>query len=128
MAFAGEKADLRVVPTLRQVVAGLQSVFASTKLAGGSRGEVIGERQKDLGSKCLQQGAPGFSRQGGLEGTDALRRDDRNAFRLPGKAEEFFIACRFTLADRGEVLVFVAEETELAGSSSRDSSPSPGRD
>jgi hypothetical protein len=61
----------------------------------------------------LQQGAPRFPRQRGLEGTDALRGDDRDALGLPRQAEELFIAGRLTLTDRGEVLVFIAEKQNL---------------
>src|SRR5438876_10628127 len=96
--------------TFREVVAGLQFVLAPAQFTGDSRGEVIGKRQKDLGAKCLEKSSPGFPRQRGLEGTDALGRDDRDTFGLPGQAEELFIAGRLTLTDRGEVLILVTEK------------------
>ena len=40
--------------------------------------------------------------------------DNWNALRLPRKAKELFIADRLVFADRGEVLVFIAEEQDLA--------------
>ena len=86
--LAGQQADLGIVPALGQVVAGLQSVFATAKLARRPGGEVIGKRQKDFRAKGLQQGAPRFPRQRGLERTDALRGDDRDALGLTGEAEE----------------------------------------
>ena len=61
----------------------------------------------------MQQGAPRFPRQRGLEGTDALCSDDGNTFRLTGQTEELFVARRFAFADGSEMLVFIAEEKDL---------------
>ena len=108
--FASEEADIRVVPAFREVIAGLQFVLAPANLAGDSRGEVIGKRQKDLGAKCLEKSSPGFPRQRGLEGTDALGRDDRDTFGLPRQAEELLITGRLAFTDCGEVLILIAEK------------------
>ena len=61
----------------------------------------------------MEKGAPRFTGQRGLERTDALRSDDRNALGLPGKTEEFFVASRLSLPNGSEMMIFVAEEKYL---------------
>src|SRR6267154_1707987 len=111
--FSGEQTHLGVMAAFRKVVACLQSVFPSTEIAGGTRGEVIGKTQKYLGTESLQESPPGFTRQRGLERTDALRRDDWNALWLAGQTEEFFITGGLALPDRRKMLVFVAKKENL---------------
>src|SRR5208283_5316740 len=101
------------VAALGKVVAGLEPVLASTERTRGLRGEVVRQRQEHLGSEGLEQGAPALAGQGGFEGADALGGDDRDASGLTGQTEELFIAGRFTLANCGEMLVFVAEKKDL---------------
>src|SRR5205085_6684353 len=75
--------------------------------------KIVREREEHLGSEGLHQGSPALSRQRGLERAEALRGDNRNAFGLAGQAEELLIAGGLALSDRGEVLVFIAEEKDL---------------
>src|SRR5208283_3679041 len=98
---------------LREVVADLEPVLPPAEIARGASGKVIRERQKYLCPEGLQKGAPGFTRQRGLERADALRRDDRNALRLSRETEELFVACRLTLPHGSEMMVFIAEEKHL---------------
>src|SRR6267154_2333672 len=109
-----KQADVRIITALRKVVAGLEAVFAPAKRTSGFRGEVIRQREKHFGSEGLEQGPPRLTRQCGFERADTLGRDDRYALGLARQTEELFIAGGFALPDRGEVLVLVAEEKDLA--------------
>ena len=112
--FSGEQADSGVMAAFRQVVADFQAVFPAAKFACCLRREIVREAQKDLCTKSLEQTSPTVPGKRGTQGADALCSDDRNAFGLPGEAEELFVASRIALADRCEVLVFIAEEEDLA--------------
>src|SRR5262249_55261658 len=98
---------------LGQAVADFKLVLASTEIARCSGGEIIGEREKDLGAEGLEKGAPAFTGQRGAQRADALRGNDRDALRLARETEEFLGSGRVALAHGGEVLVFVAEEENL---------------
>src|SRR5580692_1863224 len=98
----------------RQVVADFQTVFPAAKFACCLRREIVGEAQKYLCTKSLEQTSPTVPGKRGTQGADALCSDDGNAFGLPGEAEELFVASRIALTDRCEVLVFIAEEEDLA--------------
>ena len=60
------------------------------------------------------QGAPALAWECRSQRADALRGDDGNALWLARQAKELFIADRLVFTDRGEVLVFIAEEQDLA--------------
>ena len=111
--LAGEPTDLGVVPAFGQTVADFELVLASAEIARCPRGEIIGQREKDLGAEGLEKGAPAFAGQRGAQRADALRGDDRDALRLARETEEFLVAGRVAFAHGGEVLVFVAEEENL---------------
>src|ERR1700686_675607 len=83
-----EQAYTGVVPTLREVVTDLKLVFASAQLAGGSGREIIRECEEYLRAKSLQECAPSFTGESGLERTYALGSDNRDALRLAGETEE----------------------------------------
>src|SRR5271166_1298235 len=102
-----------VMSALGEVVADLEPVLPPAEIARGASGKVIRERQKYLCPEGLQEGAPGFTRQRGLERADALRRDDRNALGLSRETEELFIASRLTLPNGSEMMVFVTQEKHL---------------
>jgi len=108
--FSCEQADSGVVPTLREVVANLQLIFASAQLARCPGGEIIRECEEYLRAESLQECAPRFTGQSGLERTDALGSDNWNALRLAGEAEELLIARRFAFTNGGEMLVLVTHE------------------
>src|ERR1700684_3121731 len=74
----------------------------------------MGQRENDLGAEGLEQRAPAFSGERGSQRADALRGDDGDALRLSGETEEFLVASGIALTDGGKVLVFVAEEENLA--------------
>src|SRR6516225_3038117 len=112
--LACQQADMGIVATLGEVVAGFEPILAAAEGTRSLRGEVVRQRQKHLGSERLQQGAPAFARQGGFERTDALGSDDRDAFGLAGQTKELFIPSRLALPDRREMLVFVTEKEDLA--------------
>ena len=97
----------------REVVADFELVFPPAKLACGARGEVIRKREENLGAEGLQERAPGIAWQGGLERTDALRGDDRDALRLARETEEFLVSRGIVFAYGCEVLVLIAEEENL---------------
>src|SRR5581483_4230409 len=103
--FSGEQAHPGVVPALGDVVADLELVLPSADLACSPCREVIGEREDNFGAEGLQQRAPSLARQDGLEGTNALRRDNGNALGLPGEAEKLLVTSGLVLADSGEVLI-----------------------
>src|SRR5690349_18336168 len=111
---AGEEADVGIVPALGNVVARLEPILFPAQLASGSCREVVRQCKKDLGAERLEQGPPRLARQCGFQGTDALRRDNRNTTRLSRETEELFIARWLVLSNGGEVLVFVAEKQDLA--------------
>ena len=108
--LAGEPTDLGVVPAFRQAIADFELVFASAEVAGCLRGEIVRQRQENLGAEGLEERAPAFAGQRGAQRANALRGDDRDALRLPREAEEFLVAGRIAFAHRCEVLVFVAKE------------------
>src|SRR5260370_39458644 len=103
-----------IMSAFGEVVAGLEPVLARAERTCGLRGEVIRQGEKHFGSEGLEQCAPGLTRQRGFERADTLGRDDRYALGLTRQTEELFIAGGFALPDRGEVLVLVAEEKDLA--------------
>ena len=70
----------------------------------------IGGRQEDLVAKRLQQCLDAFIGQRVLEAGDALRGDDGDALRLSGDGQEAFVAGGVVAADRGEVLVLIADK------------------
>src|SRR5208282_5262936 len=108
--FSREQAYTGVVPTLGEVVTDLELVFASAQLAGGSGREIIGECEEYLRAESLQECAPSFAGESGLERTDALSSDNWNALRLAGEAEELLIARRLAFTNGGEMLVLVTHE------------------
>src|SRR6267142_2625167 len=83
-----QQAYTGVVPTLGEVVTDLELVFASAQLTGGSGREIIRECEKYLRAESLQECAPSFTGESGLERADALSGDNWNALRLAGEAEE----------------------------------------
>src|SRR6202162_1493977 len=105
-----EQAYTGVVPTLGEVVTDLKLVFASAQLAGGSGREIIRECEEYLRAKSLQECAPSFTGESGLERTYALGSDNRDALRLAGEAKELFIAGRLALPNRGKMYVLVINE------------------
>ena len=109
----GEQTDAGIMAAFRQVVADFEPVFAPAQVTRSPGRKVVGKSEKDFGPEGLEQCPPAVSRQGGSERTDALRGDDRNALRLPGKTEELFIACRVALAHGREVLILVAQKQDL---------------
>src|SRR6266446_10979482 len=82
-------------------------------MARRARGEVIRQREENLGAEGLEKGTPTFAGQRGSQGADALRGDDGDAFRLAREAEEFLVARGVAFANGCEVLVFVAKEEHL---------------
>src|SRR5579863_759868 len=112
--LAREQADAGIVAAFRKVVADLELILASAELAGRPCREVVGKGEEDLGAKGLEKRAPAVAWHGGLERTDALRGNNRDALRLAGQTEELFVSGRFVLANGDEVLVFVAKEQGLA--------------
>src|SRR5579872_6954984 len=105
-----EQAYMGVVPTLGEVVTDLELVFASAQLTGGSGREIIREGEEYLRAESLQECAPSFAGQSGLERTNTLSGDNWNALRLAGEAEELLIACGLTFTNGGEMLVLVTHE------------------
>src|SRR5260370_27540808 len=103
-----------IMSAFGEVVAGLEPVLARAERTCGLRGEVIRQREKHFGSEGLEQRAPGLPRKRGFERADTLGCDSRYALGLARQTEELFITGGFALPDRGEVLVFVAEEKDLA--------------
>ena len=91
-------------------VARLQAFGLAAQVRRHLRAEVIGQRQEDLRPKALQQRAPRLAGERGPERADALRRDDRNAPRLPREREELLVARGLVLARRRERLVLIAHE------------------
>jgi len=86
--LARQQADARVMAALGQVVAHLQTVFAPTEFARGSRGEIVRKRQENLRAKVwssVRQLSPGRVERSEL---NALGGDDGNAFGLARKTEE----------------------------------------
>src|SRR5215469_2851035 len=112
--LACQQADMGIVTTLGEVIAGFKPILAPTEGTRTLRGEVVRQREKHFGSEGLQQRAPAFTRQCGFEGTDALRGDDWDALGLARQTEELFVPSRLALPDRSEMLVFVAEKEDLA--------------
>src|ERR1700688_2660566 len=82
--FSCEQAYASVVPTLGEVVTDLELVFAPAQLTSGSGREIIRECEEYLRAECLQKRAPSVTGQSGLERTDALGSNNRNAFWLTG--------------------------------------------
>src|SRR5207249_6777890 len=80
--LASEPTDLGVVTAFGQAVADFELVLASAEMARRARGEVIRQREENLGAEGLEKGAPTFAGQRGSQGADALRGDDGDAFRL----------------------------------------------
>jgi len=111
--LAGEPTDLGVVPAFRQAIADFEPVFASAEVARCLRGEIIGQRQENLGAEGLEERAPAFAGQRGSQRADALCGDDRDALWLAREAEEFLVAGRIAFANGCEVLIFVAKEENL---------------
>ncbi len=62
----------------------------------------------------MQKRSPSLAGQDRFQGTDALGRYNRDAFGLAREAEKLLVARGFVLADSGEVLIFVADEENLA--------------
>ena len=93
----------------------LQAVASAAQFGRGARGELVAGGQEDLGAEALEQRAPGLvAWQRRPQGADALRRDDRNQPRLAGQRERALVAGRVGLADRGERVVLVADEEQVA--------------
>src|SRR6185437_6858040 len=111
---AGEETDAGVVPALGEVVADLELIFFPAKLASSSCREVIRKREKYLGAKGLDEGAPCLSGERRFQRADALRSDNGNATGLPGQTEKLLIPSRLVLTNGGKVLVFIAEKQYLA--------------
>ena len=95
-------------------VARLEAFDLAAQIRRHLRAEVVGQRQEDLRPQALQERAPRLARERGSQRADALRRDDRNAARLPRQREELLVAGRLVLARRRERLVFVADEQHRA--------------
>src|SRR6202166_2906821 len=108
--FSCEQTYASVVPTFREVVTDLQLVFAPAQLARGSGREIIREREEYLRAESLQECAPRFTGESGLERTDALGSDNWNALRLAGETEELLVARWLAFTDGGEMLVLVTHE------------------
>src|SRR6202051_922169 len=108
--FSCEQAYTGVVPTLGEVVTDLELVCASAQLARCPGGEIVRECEEYLRAESLQECAPRFTWQSGLERTDALGSDNWNALRLAGEAEELLIARRLAFTNGGEMLVLVTHE------------------
>src|SRR5258707_5926636 len=96
-----------------QAVADFELVLASAEMARRARGEVIRQREENLGAEGLEKGTPAFARQRGSQRADALGGDDGDAFRLARQAEEFLVAGGIAFANGCKVLVFVAKEENL---------------
>src|SRR5579872_879262 len=105
-----EQAYMGVVPTLGEVVTDLELVFASAQLTGGSGREIIRECEEYLRAESLQECAPSVTGQSGLERTDALGSDNRDALRLSREAEELLVARWLAFTNGGKMLVFITHE------------------
>ena len=82
--LAGEIADSRIVSAFGDVVIDALFFILPSQLARNLGGEVVRQGEEDFRAEGLQQGAPCFARQGGLERTDALRRYQWDTLSLSG--------------------------------------------
>ncbi len=63
LSFARQETDVGVVASFGKVIANLELVFPTAKLAGNLCGKVIRKGQKNLRAEGLQKRAPGLTRQ-----------------------------------------------------------------
>src|SRR4029077_20884754 len=103
----------RIVAALRQVVTDSERILPPAEITRRSRGKIIRESEKNLGSEGLQECSPGLAGQGRPQGADALGGNHRDALWLSGQTEELFISGWLALSHGCEMLVLIAEEQDF---------------
>ena len=87
---AREDAHAGILAVFRDVVIGFELLFLTAELRGGPGAEIVRKRQKDFRPERLEQGAPGFTRQGRPQRTDALGGNDRRYIWLGARGRRTF--------------------------------------